>query len=78
MPCSKPRPPAGDAGLAEVGGAAPPPSASKPLPSCLVAYHFAAARPDQSDARVALAQLCVQLEELLGASHAPSGGSTYQ
>ncbi|XP_048785906.1 telomerase protein component 1-like [Lagopus muta] len=57
----------------------PPPSASKPLPQCLVAYHFASARPDQSDARVALAQLCARLEELLGkASHAPSEGSTYQ
>ncbi|XP_071885836.1 uncharacterized protein [Anas platyrhynchos] len=76
--------------LASLVGAlrqAPPPSPRRPRPRCVPAYHFAGARPDQSDARVALAHLCAQLAALRGhappgdhahpGGHAPLEGATY-
>lgn len=50
---------------------APPPAPRRPRPRCVPAYHFAGARPDQADARLALAHLCAQLARLRG--HAPQG-----
>ncbi|XP_068280627.1 telomerase protein component 1-like isoform X2 [Nyctibius grandis] len=60
----------------------PPVGGARPLPRCRVAYHFAGARPDQSDARVALAGLCAQLAAIRGHApspdHAPSGPAPYR
>ncbi|XP_035169959.1 telomerase protein component 1, partial [Oxyura jamaicensis] len=64
-----PPPPPPQASLVGALRQAPPPAPRRPRPRCLVAYHFAGARPDQADARVALAHLCAQLARLRG--HAP-------